>query len=139
MHSVQDTGEIWLFLRTSGILRRSVINRRLWVEWYRPFSFAEDCLCSLWVNQELTDVDNSEVEDCEIRGELPSFVEQHPTSLLNISHSFDFDQHIWRNKPAHLDHGSRRSNTAEDFSVCSADLLPFIDIGDINASANDIL
>jgi len=55
--------EIWLFLRASGILRRSVINRRLCVEWYRPFSFAEDCLCSLWVTQELTDVDNSEVED----------------------------------------------------------------------------
>src|SRR6185436_2934516 len=52
---------------------------------------------------------------------------------------FDLDEHRRIDQAADLDHASRRADVAEELAVRAADLLPFGDVRDVHARADDVL
>src|SRR5580658_4067290 len=52
---------------------------------------------------------------------------------------FDFDEHLRRDEPNNLHHGTRGANGGEEFAVSEAGQLPLANIGEKDTSANHIL
>lgn len=59
-------------------------------------------------------------------------------SLLEDGVGFDFDEPFRRNEFADLHHAGSGADRAEEFAVRAADFLPFGDVGDVNARADDV-
>jgi hypothetical protein len=51
---------------------------------------------------------------------------------------FDLDQHVAINQSRHFDHTRRRADSAEDFAVRPADVLPITNIGHVDARPYDV-
>ena len=59
--------------------------------------------------------------------------------LIDNRVGFDLDQHLRRHQPADLDQRAGGPYVAEDLAVGPADLLPVVDIDDVDSRSHDVL